>query len=87
LNRGEYQWLQRDQISYIYKHSSTDSNEKWKEHRKEKIHLRCPYIIKNKKPEKEFINTQPKNLLEENQISKFEENIVREDEMSELIFG
>jgi hypothetical protein len=80
LNRGEYHWLQRDQISYIYKHSSTDSNEKWKEHWEEKIRLKCPYIRKNKKPEKEFIYPQQKDLLEEKQISKSEENIIREDD-------
>jgi hypothetical protein len=52
-NRGIYHHLQGNQISYIYKTSSTVSNEKWKKYWKEKIRLRCPYIKKEQETTKE----------------------------------
>jgi hypothetical protein len=47
---------------------------------KDKIHIRCSFIRKNKKPEKESMYPQPKDLLEEKQISKSEENFIRGDD-------
>jgi hypothetical protein len=84
-NRGRYHLLQGDQISYIYRTSSTISNEKWKEYWKEKIHLRCPYIKKNKKPPKEIIYPQPRDSLEKEFISESEDNKFRKDDSIEAI--
>jgi hypothetical protein len=66
LNRGEYHYLQEDEISYIFQPISPYSNDKWKEHLKEKIHFRHPSIQKSKKSELKFICPQPNaDLLEE----------------------